>query len=159
MTRKKIVIFWNIITIHNSCFVFYYILQLNLLLLMAKLNFHPSSLSFRNHCYIPICCLRNIYYYQCWKGLYCLILLWKILCISNTPTPPTPINYKYCNIINVFTVSFFGKFNPFLLNKSVNCIQVNQIIINNKKTHNDPTLLKNSVHLHKINEWANQLKC
>ncbi len=47
----------------------------------AKLHFQKSlwysvTWSFRNHCNMLICCLRNISYY-CWKQSSCLIFLWK----------------------------------------------------------------------------------
>ncbi len=50
--------------------------------------------SFRNHSNMLICCSRNIYYYyQCWKQLCCLILLWKLW---NTDKNSTEI--KTCSL-------------------------------------------------------------
>ncbi len=56
-----------------------------------------------NHSYMLICCSRNIsyYYYQCWKQLCCLIILWNTFFILlRTKNHP-----KICNNTNVVLLS------------------------------------------------------
>ncbi len=71
---------------------------------------------FRNHSNMMIyCCLRNIYfYYQCWKQLCCLIILWKLWFIfffnilwwiESSKEQHLFVIEIFCNIINDFTVT------------------------------------------------------
>ncbi len=92
------------------------------LFLWSKLYFqhHYSSLQchmiFRNHSNMLICCSRNISdYYQCWKQLCCPIFLWKPWCIlfftilwwiESSKEQHLFETEIFCNIINVFTVTF-----------------------------------------------------
>ncbi len=118
---KNTVKLWNIIVIYNSCFLCEYVLNCNLFL-WSKLYFqhHYCSLQchmiFRNHNNMLICCSRNISdYYQCWKQLCCTIFLLKLWCIlffrihrwieSSKEQHLFEIE-AFCNIINVFTVTF-----------------------------------------------------
>ncbi len=128
---------WNIFAISNSCFLCEYVLNCNLYL-WSNLYFqhHYSSLQchmiFRNHYNMLICCSRNISdYYQCWKQLCCTIFLWKPSYIlffrihrwieSSKEQCLFEIEI-FCNIINVFTVTF-DKFNVSLMNKNINFFQ------------------------------------
>ncbi len=91
--------------------------------------------SFRNHLNMLIWCSRNISsYYQCWKQLLNiflnnLVILWWTAFIWSRNLR----SKIFCNIINVFTVTF-DQFNASLLNKSINFIP--KIIIKklNKKS-------------------------
>ncbi len=89
--------------------------------------------SFRNHNNMLICCSRNISdYYQCWKQLCCTIFLWKPWFIlffrihrwieSSKEQHLFEIEI-YCNIINVFTVTF-EQCKVSLLNKSINVFKL-----------------------------------
>ncbi len=123
---------WNSFVIKNRFFLCEYMLNCNLFL-WSNLYFqhHYSSLQchmiFRNHNNMLICCSRNISdYYQCWKQLCCTIFLWKSWCIlffrihrwieSSKEQHLFEIEI-FCNIINVFTVTF-DQFNASLINKS-----------------------------------------
>ncbi len=65
------------------------------------------------------------YNYQCWKGLCCFIFLWKkgyffriLWWIGISKEPHFFSNRMFCNILNVFTVTF-DQCNASLLNKSL----------------------------------------
>ncbi len=108
------------------------------LFLWSKLYFqhHYSSLQchmiFRNHNNMLICCSRNISdYYQCWKQLCCTIFLWKRWWILFFRIHRSIESSKeqhlfeieiFCNIINVFTVTF-DQFNTSLMNLSINFLK------------------------------------
>ncbi len=129
----KTVKLWNIITILNSCFLYEYIVKCNLFL-WSKLYFqhHYCSLQchmiFRNHYNMLICCSRNISdYYQCWKQLCCPIFLWKpwyilffriLWWIESSKEQHLFEMEIFCNILNVFTVTF-DQLNECFLNKSI----------------------------------------
>ncbi len=67
---------------------------------------------------------RNISeYYQYWKQLYCFIFLWSFF--MNRKFNRIAFFFKiemYCNIINVFIVTF-DQFNVSLLNKSIKLVE------------------------------------
>ncbi len=123
----------------------------------SKLYFqhHYSSLQchmiFRNHNNMLICCSRNISdYYQCWKQLCCTIFLWKLWWIlffrihrwieSSEEQHLFEIEI-FCNIINVFTVTF-DQFNESLLNKSINFLKDKK-----KKTDHKQTVCVYTVYI------------